>query len=307
VIVRSTSSQPFPKWCSMLQPRFPLGNVSVKAEAAHALAAAGQDADFFLNMHVCGVWDEGEVEQNEQCVREGAMVLSKYKTFRSHEILVITFSSRQETCVFCLPGLPVEQVPLTYYPVSAPFQMDEHITEQSNDCFALDQSPLSSYPLSYTSKTEEHLKKPDSLLTQLPLSGSGYSLADTSHMDEHITLQSTDSLSPMTQLPLPSNPLLDTTQMEKSMKEQPSAGSSKFEIVQTDMGGWVRIHHATGPVPNDLALYLSQMLAGWFRQHPHLRLVCVVPISRNGTTVELHGWYECHIFPATASVPQPSK
>jgi hypothetical protein len=31
---------------------------------------------------------------------------------------------------------------------------------------------------------------------------------------------------------------------------------------------------------------------------------CVVPVQRDGNTVELHAWYEAHLFPA-AQRPQP--
>ena len=30
-------------------------------------------------------------------------------------------------------------------------------------------------------------------------------------------------------------------------------------------------------------------LADWFRQHPHLRMRCVVPIQSDGNTIELKG------------------
>lgn len=72
------------------------------------------------------------------------------------------------------------------------------------------------------------------------------------------------------------------------------------------MGGWVRIH-TTGGVPDDLPVFLSHTLAEWMRQHPQFRLVSVVPICRDGTTVELHGWYECHVFPPSPLAPKPLK
>lgn len=74
-------------------------------------------------------------------------------------------------------------------------------------------------------------------------------------------------------------------------------GSGKFEIGQHDMGGWVRIVAGRQNLPDDLAVYLSSALADWFRQRPQLRMRFVVPISRDGTTVELHAWYEAHVFP----------
>lgn len=75
-------------------------------------------------------------------------------------------------------------------------------------------------------------------------------------------------------------------------------GSSKFEVGVHDFGGWVQVRASNSPAtPEDLGLYLSHRLAAWFREHPHLHLLCVVPIDRDGTTVELHAWYEQHGFP----------
>jgi hypothetical protein len=85
---------------------------------------------------------------------------------------------------------------------------------------------------------------------------------------------------------------------------QPGNGSSRFNIDQQDMGGWVRVYPRGSP-PDDLPVFLSHTLAEWFRQRPQLRLTCVVPITRDGTTAELHGWYECHVFPPTAEAPRP--
>ena len=36
----------------------------------------------------------------------------------------------------------------------------------------------------------------------------------------------------------------------------------------------------------------------------HLHLRCVVPIQREGDTVELHAWYDAHLFPAVQG-PRP--
>jgi hypothetical protein len=90
------------------------------------------------------------------------------------------------------------------------------------------------------------------------------------------------------------------------MKQQPSNGSGRLEIVEHDMGGWVRVR-ASGNIPDDLPVFLSHTLTKWFRERPPLRLTCVVPISRDGTTVELHGWYECHVFPPAPEAPKPVK
>ncbi|MGC8643354.1 MAG: hypothetical protein ACP5XB_26145 [Isosphaeraceae bacterium] len=83
-------------------------------------------------------------------------------------------------------------------------------------------------------------------------------------------------------------------------------GSGKVNVFSTDMGGWVRVVLGTPDVAEDAGLYLSQTLADWFRQRPHLRLRCVVPIVRDGTTVELHAWYETHVFPMIQG-PQPEQ
>jgi hypothetical protein len=81
-------------------------------------------------------------------------------------------------------------------------------------------------------------------------------------------------------------------------------GSGKFEIGQHDMGGWVRICAGRVNLPDDLPVYLSQALSDWFLQRPHLHMRCVVPIQKDGDTMELHAWYDAHLFPATQE-PQP--
>jgi hypothetical protein len=51
----------------------------------------------------------------------------------------------------------------------------------------------------------------------------------------------------------------------------------------------------TGPVaavPDDLGFKLSHALTAWVRANTHLRIRCVVPIQRDGCTVELHAWYD---------------
>jgi hypothetical protein len=75
-------------------------------------------------------------------------------------------------------------------------------------------------------------------------------------------------------------------------------GLGKFGVHHVDMGGWVRVFSdPTATVPADFPVYLSQTLSNWFRERPHLRLRCVAPIQRSGDTVELHAWYDAHLFP----------
>lgn len=74
------------------------------------------------------------------------------------------------------------------------------------------------------------------------------------------------------------------------------------------MGGWVRIVAGRQNLPDDLPVFLSQALADSFRQRPQLRMRCVVPVQRDGNTVELHAWYEAHVFPAAqGSRPEGSQ
>ncbi len=83
-------------------------------------------------------------------------------------------------------------------------------------------------------------------------------------------------------------------------------GSGGFTIVQIDLGGWVRIFVRGNELPADLPVFLSHSLADWFRKRPQLHLRSVVPIQRDGDTVELHAWYNAHIFPASQG-PKPTE
>jgi hypothetical protein len=71
-----------------------------------------------------------------------------------------------------------------------------------------------------------------------------------------------------------------------------AAGVPRIGINQLDMGGWVRVYLGQGDPGIDVAPYLSHALNGWFRERPHLRLRFVLPVTRQGNTVELHAWYE---------------
>ena len=86
-----------------MPPKFELGQVIVKEDASFALVASGQDADFFLAKHAAGDWGEEGSALNEQGLREGSMVFSRYRTLRGQELLVITFLDCKETYLFCPP------------------------------------------------------------------------------------------------------------------------------------------------------------------------------------------------------------
>jgi hypothetical protein len=85
----------------------------------------------------------------------------------------------------------------------------------------------------------------------------------------------------------------------KPMKHKSGGnGSGKVEIHQRDMGGFVRVwldekQEFTPQVP----LYLSLSLTEWFRKHAQLQSLYVVPMTVDGNTVELHGWYRLAHFP----------
>jgi hypothetical protein len=70
-------------------------------------------------------------------------------------------------------------------------------------------------------------------------------------------------------------------------------GSGKFEVGTHDMGGWTRtVAEYTEPAPPEMAVYLSHHMTAWYRKNPHLKIRCVVPVNRDGNTVELHAWYD---------------
>ena len=78
-------------------------------------------------------------------------------------------------------------------------------------------------------------------------------------------------------------------------------------IHHDDMGGWVRVYPGNLlDAPENVHVFLSQSLAEWFRQRPHLNLRFIVPIIKNGDTIELHAWYDAHLFPSTPQAPQPT-
>jgi hypothetical protein len=94
-----------------MQPKFELGKVILKADAGLALVRAGQDAEFFLAKHAASDWGEGNPVQNDQALRDGHMLLSRYRTLRGQELLIITFQNRKETYLFCPPP-PIQCHPL---------------------------------------------------------------------------------------------------------------------------------------------------------------------------------------------------
>lgn len=85
------------------------------------------------------------------------------------------------------------------------------------------------------------------------------------------------------------------------MKQPHGNGSGKTNVHIEDMSGWVRVFtDKQAYLPEEFGFYMSHALTEWFRQHPHLLLRTIVPVVRDGNTVELHAWYSQHTFPSPA-------
>jgi hypothetical protein len=83
-----------------VQPKFDLGKVIVKQDAATALELAGQDAGFFLRKHASGDCGEADSSFNDP----QHLFLSRYHTLKGHAIEVLTFVRRKETYLYCQPN-----------------------------------------------------------------------------------------------------------------------------------------------------------------------------------------------------------
>ena len=82
------------------------------------------------------------------------------------------------------------------------------------------------------------------------------------------------------------------------MQREFGNGSGKWNVHVEDKGGWLRVFSDTPAAAGDqLALALSDSLALWCRLRPQCRLRSIVPITRDGRTVELHAWFDVHVFP----------
>lgn len=65
-----------------------------------------------------------------------------------------------------------------------------------------------------------------------------------------------------------------------------------FEINIEDHAGFLRVFMGRGEPTGELVQFLSGTLAHWIQQNPERRILAVVPINRDGDTVELHAWFE---------------
>lgn len=77
----------------------------------------------------------------------------------------------------------------------------------------------------------------------------------------------------------------------------------QIQVHNVDLGGWLRFFTNPDFLDHpDLPFYLSYAVVQWFRARPHLRLHFLVPVSKGGNTVELHAWYEQHLFPDKSGI-----
>jgi hypothetical protein len=84
---------------------------------------------------------------------------------------------------------------------------------------------------------------------------------------------------------------MDTMNQERDVLFQ------HVQVHQRDMGGWLRVFvDADSLSAAQLPIYLSYGVTQWFRARPHYRLHCVTAITKNGDTIELHAWYDQHVF-----------
>jgi hypothetical protein len=85
-------------------------------------------------------------------------------------------------------------------------------------------------------------------------------------------------------------------------------GSGEIAVHQQDMGGWVRVFtDLSSTIHPDLHIWLSHALTAWFRARPQLRMRNVVSVTRSGDTVEMHAWYDLHVFPdLSGQNPKPT-
>lgn len=73
-------------------------------------------------------------------------------------------------------------------------------------------------------------------------------------------------------------------------------------VHQLDMGGWLRVFSDAPAGSAELPVYLSYAVTQWFRARPQFRLHCILPVIKGGDTVELHAWYEQHLFPEVSGL-----
>jgi hypothetical protein len=86
----------------MIAPKFELGKIVLTPGTLEALTRAGQDAEFFVEMHAQGCWGDVAADdqaENERALREGGRLVSLFMTLKGDALLVITEADRSFTTV----------------------------------------------------------------------------------------------------------------------------------------------------------------------------------------------------------------
>jgi len=86
----------------MTMPKFQLGQAVATPGALDTLKRAGQSPDVFLQKHQAGDWGEVDAHDqkaNDQALREGARLLSAYRTSLGEKFWIITEADRSSTCL----------------------------------------------------------------------------------------------------------------------------------------------------------------------------------------------------------------
>lgn len=85
-----------------MTPKFPLGQVVATPGALEALDESAQTAQEFLVRHQAGDWGQvgrDDSRANDIALKEGARLLSAYKTLRGVKFWIITEADRSSTCI----------------------------------------------------------------------------------------------------------------------------------------------------------------------------------------------------------------
>ena len=85
-----------------MNAKFQLGTVVATPGAIEVLAESGQDAGFFLDMHLQGNWGEVDADDqkaNDQALIDGSRLLSSYCTLKGVVIWVLTEADCSSTAI----------------------------------------------------------------------------------------------------------------------------------------------------------------------------------------------------------------
>lgn len=257
--------------------RFELGKITVREDAAIALALAGQEPTFFLDMHASGDWGEQDVASNEEGLCQGIMVMSRYRTLRGHEIIVMTSFSKGETYLFCPPETVVKHVIGTYDPVGDRRPEEVPVIEQEKPLFMPDGTfhpPL--FPV-----------QPDGSCVK-PTAGPITTFTFRAKADQPAR-------------PKPGDPYYYPpmfTPLEGLPVAQPPKKNECTVHVEEKAKGYVVFSPANLlELPEQFPVHLSLLFDRWLKENPGVQVRHVLPIVDNGKTVLLHVWYEGQLTP----------